>query len=91
MKCTRLYTDAVGNSQFDEIDIPVQQASFGPPAAPIDLSEPQAATRVIFASIAPGWVGVRHTAPHRQYFVQMTESSRWKSPKGGGCAPVPES
>ena len=72
MKCTRLYTDAAGNSRFDEIDIPVQQAEFGPPAAPMDLSEPQAAARVIFASIPSGWVGVRHTAPRRQYFVQLT-------------------
>jgi hypothetical protein len=72
VRCIRLYTDAAGNSRFDEMDIPLQQAEFGPPAAPIDLSEPEVAARVIFASIPPGWVGVRHTAPRRQYFAQLT-------------------
>ena len=71
MKCTRLHTDAAGDSCIDEIEIPVRQAKFGPPAAPIDLSEPEATARVMFANIHPSWVGARHTAPRRQYFVQL--------------------
>jgi hypothetical protein len=39
---------------------------------PIDLSAPVDADRVIFASFPAGWVGERHTAPRRQFFVQLT-------------------
>jgi hypothetical protein len=71
LKCTRLYSDAGGNSRLDEMEIPLGPAEFGPPPAPMDLSEPEAAERVTLANIPPGWVGVRHAAPRRQHLVQL--------------------
>jgi quercetin dioxygenase-like cupin family protein len=67
-----LYTDSHGESQIEEVDIPVAGREFAPFTPPILLSEPEAVAQVIFATIPPGWETERHKAPHRQYFVQLT-------------------
>jgi hypothetical protein len=72
MKCMRIYADAAGKSRFDEVDIELGPVDFAGTGAPIDLSAPVDAARVIFVSFPAGWVGERHTAPRRQFFVQQT-------------------
>ncbi|MCL5736452.1 MAG: hypothetical protein M1274_12845 [Actinobacteria bacterium] len=72
MKCIRLFSDEAGNSQFEEVDIPLHQAVFSSPTPPMELSEPQPAERAVLASIPVGWMGERHSAPRRQFFVQMS-------------------
>ncbi len=72
MRYTRIYADAAGESQFEEVEIELREADFAPSAEPMDLSAPIEAARLMFATIPVGWVGERHTAPRRQFFVQLT-------------------
>jgi hypothetical protein len=72
MRYTRIFADAAGQSQFEEVDIGLREADFGSPVEPMDLSAPIEAARLMFATIPVGWVGERHTAPRRQWFLQLT-------------------
>jgi hypothetical protein len=72
VRYTRLYTDASGDSRFEEVEVESFPADFGVQGAPMDLSSPFDATRTMFVSIPPGWHGERHNAPARQFFVQLT-------------------
>jgi hypothetical protein len=66
MKIRRLYTDAAGDTRFDQVEIELGPTDFGVTRAPIDLSAPVDVTRLIFAGVPPGWVGERHTASLRR-------------------------
>jgi len=69
MKITRIYTGADGESHFEEQDIPLH---------PIDssrsLSEPVVTKSVIFRETGPEYDLDFHTAPRRQYVVNLTGS-----------------
>lgn len=71
MKCTRLYTDDAGLSQVEMIDVSMDRGQLSSAAPEMDLSDLRAASGLVFASIPAGWAGGWHTAPHRQYFVQL--------------------
>jgi hypothetical protein len=72
MRYTRIYADADGRTEFKEVDIDQCRGEFAPPSPPIDLSAPLEADRIIFATIPVGWRGELHTAPRRQFFLQLT-------------------
>jgi hypothetical protein len=72
MRYTRIYSDAAGRPQFEEVEIELREADLAPSAEPMDLSAPIEAARLMFATIPVGWIGERHTAPRRQFFVQLT-------------------
>jgi hypothetical protein len=72
MRYTRIYADAGGQPQFEEVEIELREADLSPSAEPMDLSAPIEAARLMFATIPVGWIGERHTAPRRQFFVQLT-------------------
>lgn len=66
MRVTRVTTDAGGESRFDEIEIPLQEAGeIG------SLSEPFAARGVIFRENAPDYNYDWHPAPRRQLIVLL--------------------
>lgn len=66
MKVTRIYSDANGESHFEDLDIPLKDAgSIG------RLSEPRAVTSVVFRENDPGYDYDWHTAPCRQYIVLL--------------------
>jgi hypothetical protein len=72
MRYTRIYADAAGRPQFEEVEIELREAHLAPSAEPMDLSAPIEAARLVFATIPVGWIGERHTAPRRQFFLQLT-------------------
>lgn len=72
MRSTRIYADAAGETRFEQVDMELGPVDFAGTGVPIALSAPVDADRVIFASFPAGWVGERHTAPRRQFFVQLT-------------------
>jgi hypothetical protein len=72
MRYTRIYADAAGQPRFEEVEIELREADLAPSAEPMDLSVPIEAARLMFATIPAGWIGERHTAPRRQFFVQLT-------------------
>ena len=82
MRYIRIYADEAGESRSEEVDIALSRADFAPPASPMDVSEPHAAARVIFATMPVGWYGERHTAPRRQFFFQLTGTIEWELSEG---------
>ena len=62
----RIYNDNNGDSFFEGIDIPLQDAgSVG------FLSEPLPAKSIIFREVAPDYDWDFHTAPQRQYIILL--------------------
>ncbi len=72
MRITRIYADAAGETRFDHLDVGLGPVDLAGTGVSIDLSTPWDAARVMFASFPAGWVGERHTAPRRQFFIQQT-------------------
>jgi hypothetical protein len=71
MKYVRIYTDEMGESHFEDKELALNPVDFAPPAPPIDVSAPFAATRVIYGRSPLGWRGDPHPAPKRQFFLLL--------------------
>ena len=68
---TRIYTDADGETHFDDVAIDLEVADFAPPAPPMLLSAGRPASDVRFLGAPAGWDSVPHPAPRRQYVVML--------------------
>jgi hypothetical protein len=66
MKLIRLYADAAGESHFGDCEVPLSLRQFAPPAAPFQISDPQAATQLFMLELPRGWLGEMHVSPKRQ-------------------------
>jgi len=69
MHVTRIHTDQSGESHFEDIEVGMSPMEAAPSAAPLHVSSPVSAARVMFAQLPPGWLGDWHPAPRRQYWV----------------------
>lgn len=66
MKITRLYTGEDGQSHFEEVDIPLEDAGeIG------RLSEAEPATGIIFRETGPEYNYDWHNAPRPQYIIML--------------------
>jgi quercetin dioxygenase-like cupin family protein len=72
MKYTRVYSDADGESHFEELDIQFQTVDFAPPAPPLDISTFGEVESCSLLRAAPGWVGDWHPAPFRQLHFYLS-------------------
>ena len=65
-KVTKIYSDSNGDSHFEELEIPLQDAgSVG------KLSEVLPANGVVFREVEPSYDWNFHTAPTKQYIVLL--------------------
>jgi hypothetical protein len=71
MKYVRLYTDASGESHFQEIDVELRESNFAPPAPPLYVSSFLPATQVGFLAGPGGWFGDWHPTPRRQLIIYL--------------------
>ena len=71
MKHVRLYADAAGASHFDDRELALASVDFAPPAPPLDVSAPEAASRFLFLSAPVGWAGEWHPVPRRQWMLYL--------------------
>jgi hypothetical protein len=72
MQVVRLYTDARGETHFEEVEVPLAAADFAPPPAPpVNLSPLSPAGWYGFMSAPPGWDGDWHPVPVRMLTVYM--------------------
>ena len=71
MKIVRLYSDAAGESHFDDVEVPLALVNFAPPAPPINLSALAPASQYGFMSAPPGWDGDWHPAPVRMLTIYL--------------------
>lgn len=63
---TRVYTDKNGDSQFEDIDIPLHdRGEIGL------LSDPLSAKDIVFREVQPGYDWNYHNAPARQYIILL--------------------
>jgi len=66
MKITRLYTGEDGESHFEDLEIPLEDAGeIG------RLSETEPATGIIFRETGPEYDYDWHNAPRRQYIIML--------------------
>ena len=63
---TRIYTDAHGDSHFEDVDIALKDAGIVG-----RLSDPVNAKSVIFREVVPSYDWDFHPAPQRQYIVLL--------------------
>ena len=67
VQCTRIFAGEDGASHLQDIEIDLQSHVFAPPAPPLLVSAPGAASSVLFISVEAGWFGDWHPVPQRQY------------------------
>jgi hypothetical protein len=75
MMVLRLYADGNGESHFDTQEIAMSLQEFAPPAAPIYVSEPQAASRFVLIELPVAWGGGQpHPTPSRHMMFCLSGS-----------------
>lgn len=79
----RIYADDVGESHFEDVDLPFQEVDFVPPAAPVLMSPPQVATDYRVERVPPGYQGDWHTVPRRVLAVYFAGSCEMTTSDGG--------
>jgi len=67
----RVFSDAEGESHFEDAELPFTLVDFAPPAPPVSVSEAMAANAVAVISSAAGWHGDWHPAPRRQLMIVL--------------------
>ena len=72
----RLYSDADGESHFEDLDVELSAVEFAPPAPPLNLSPFMPASQAAFFGAPAGWRGNWHPSPARNLFVIL--SGEWE-------------
>jgi len=72
MKYVRLTSGDDGSSGFDDGEIPFTVQDFAPPAPPMQVSEPEDATRLVYLILPAGWTGAQHCSPKRQVLLCLS-------------------
>lgn len=76
MKYYNLYADAAGESRWSEIEVPLAERSFAPPAKAIEVSEPEHVKQTMFLRLRSGWNEPIHPTPVAQRLVCLAGTIR---------------
>ena len=68
----RIWADEEGESHLEDVDLEFTEQDFVPPAPPVLITSPEAASDYVFERVAPGWHGDWHPAPGRVLAVYLT-------------------
>jgi quercetin dioxygenase-like cupin family protein len=71
LKYVRVYADENRETHFQDMEVPLKDADFAPPAPPIAVSPHQNATGTCAIGFPPGWFGDFHPAPKHQWMMIM--------------------
>jgi len=77
----RVYTDADNLTDFEDLDCQLVPTVFAPPAPPVAVTSPMAASGVLFLHAPAGWSDPAHPAPARQ--LVMVLSGEFEGTAGG--------
>ena len=78
--CFRLFADEHGETRFEEVEIPMQEVQYAPPAPALHLSEAIAAVGVRWLRFPADWNDAAHPSPRRQLFIVLAgEVEGWTS------------
>ena len=72
----RLYSDADGESHFEDLEVELSAVEFVPPAPPLNLSAYMSASQAAFLGAAAGWRSDWHPSSARNLFVVV--SGEWE-------------
>ena len=78
----RVFSDESGESHFEDLRIPFDEAAFVPPAPPVLMSPTQDATAYSIEQVHPGWEGDWHPVPTRLLAVYLSGSGEMTSSDG---------
>jgi hypothetical protein len=83
MKVLRLYADALGESRFETMTMPMALREFAPPAAPLRVSDPQPAENYVILEVGAKWKGaVPHPSPARMMAFSLSGCTRVTASSG---------
>jgi quercetin dioxygenase-like cupin family protein len=82
MRYTRLFSDELGESHFDEIEIEFASTDYVASAAPLQLSPALEATQCRFMNAPAGWTSDWHPSSARNLFVVI--SGEWEVTASNG-------
>lgn len=71
-----LYADTDGGSRWRSVTVTLEERSFAPPAKSIFLSDPEAATAMVFLMLKAGWDEPAHPTPRRQTLICVAGAVR---------------
>ena len=72
LKYVKVHADENGETHFQDLEVPMQDADFAPPAPLIATSPHQTATGIVAIGFPPGWFGDFHPAPKNQWMMLMS-------------------
>jgi len=72
VKYIRLYSDANGESHFEDLEAQFQPVDFAPPAPPLNISEFGSAENCFILKGPSDWAGDWHPAPFRQLHFYLS-------------------
>jgi quercetin dioxygenase-like cupin family protein len=76
LKFLKLYSDASGESHWEDIKVSVEERTFAPPAQAIEISEPETVKHMMFLRLRAGWNEPTHPTPVRQKLICLAGSVR---------------
>jgi hypothetical protein len=68
----RVYADENRETHFQDMEVPLKDVDYAPPAPPIATSPHQNATGTVAIGFPPGWFGDFHPAPKHQWMMIMS-------------------
>ena len=69
LKYVNVYADDDKETHFRDMEVPLEDADYAPPAPPIAVSPHQKATGTVAIGFPPGWFGDFHPAPKHQWMI----------------------
>ena len=72
LKYVRVYSDSIGETHFEDLEINLDEIDFAPPAPPIYTSDLTSSASFGFLSVLPGWESDWHPAPKRQFMIYLS-------------------
>ena len=82
-KYVRLYSDADGESHFEDLEVELSAVEFAPTAPPLNLSAFMSASQAAFFGAPAGWRGDWHFSSARNLFVVL--SGEWEVDASDGA------
>ncbi len=76
MKFQKLYSDADGESHWEDIHVTLEESSFAPPAQDIEISEPELVRQTMFLRLRSGWNEPIHPTPVSQKLICLSGAVR---------------
>jgi EutQ-like cupin domain len=76
MRIVRLYSDAEGESHFEDVEIELDLTDYAPPAPPLYLSATTPAGQFAFMKAPAGWASDWHPSSARNLFFVL--SGEWE-------------